>query len=219
MGLTSNNFTYMKKNLISGLILGSVLFPSLSMAQTVDTSPATSAQIDDIKNTLIALLTQMIASLQAQINQIIAQQSPQAVTAPSTNSIGGADTVAQNPFTISLGAITCPQPGTEGYDSEIEIPIVSTSQWNKLDFSFDDYQRIVVNGSLVIAGRPPMVTRVQTKRSYPSKYQDIYLENVPGDYHISGTAYDVNGNNLGSFSQTVTVGTECPSSGVLYSAN
>lgn len=52
------------------------LTPNFARAQVVDT-PATTAQVEALQQTLIALLTQLIAQLQSQITEILAQQTAQ----------------------------------------------------------------------------------------------------------------------------------------------
>ncbi len=51
--------------------------PYIAQAQVVET-PATSSQIEALQQTLVALLTQLIAQLQSQINDLLAQQASQA---------------------------------------------------------------------------------------------------------------------------------------------
>ena len=65
---------------ISTLFLATFLAftPNLVKAQVIDT-PATSAQVDALQATLIKLLTELIAQLQAQITELLAQQATQAV--------------------------------------------------------------------------------------------------------------------------------------------
>lgn len=63
----------MKKALFIALFLTLVIFPSTSKAQTF--SVEQQASLDAIKQTLIELLTQQIAVLQAQINDLIAKQA------------------------------------------------------------------------------------------------------------------------------------------------
>lgn len=59
------------KPLFIAIFLTVVLVASPVQAQTT----ATSEQIDDLKSTLIALLTQMIAQLQVQLQEVLAQQA------------------------------------------------------------------------------------------------------------------------------------------------
>lgn len=72
----------MHKIIISSLILASFLTPTLANAQVV--TPATSVQVDAVRDTLIALLTQLIAQLQEQIATIIANQNALALQQAST---------------------------------------------------------------------------------------------------------------------------------------
>lgn len=64
----------MKKTIIYSLILGTLLLPSLTMAQTTF---ATTDDLASLKTTLIALITQEIQSLQAQLDAMLATQDQQ----------------------------------------------------------------------------------------------------------------------------------------------
>lgn len=94
-----------KKTLILGLLLATLALPTggkMARAQVV-TATDTSVQIEDLKSTLITLLTQLIAQLQAQISTILAQQNHQqtqidtivqnvAPVIPATPNTGGTST-------------------------------------------------------------------------------------------------------------------------------
>src|SRR3990167_4396399 len=68
----------MKKSLFIAFLLALVVFSTTPRveAQTLDT-PATTAQVAALRDTLITLLTQIIAQLQAQIATLIAEQANQ----------------------------------------------------------------------------------------------------------------------------------------------
>ena len=64
----------MKKILISSLILGAFLTPSFAHVHAQSFSSEQQATLDSLKETLIQLLIQQISALQAQIDEILAQQ-------------------------------------------------------------------------------------------------------------------------------------------------
>ena len=66
----------MKNTLFLAIFLGLLAFPTLNRAEAqVVEAPATSSQIDALQATLIQLLTDLIAQLQAQIAEILAEQA------------------------------------------------------------------------------------------------------------------------------------------------
>lgn len=99
----------MKKTLISSLVLASLVLPfggQIARAQ-VSSDPATVSQVDELKSTLIALLTQLIAQLQTQMDQIIASQTFLVAQQASTSQ---AVSAIQTSLTPVLGSSDTPTP-------------------------------------------------------------------------------------------------------------
>lgn len=103
--------------LVSSLILGTLLAPSLTMAQV--SAPATTEQVDTLKSTLITLLTQLIAQLQEQINTILAAQ---AKTDTNVAAVAAkVDTVVQNTTPALAASAQVSTPASQGSVS-ISVP-------------------------------------------------------------------------------------------------
>ena len=116
---------------ISTLFLATFLAftPNLVKAQVIDT-PATSAQVDALQATLIQLLTQLIAQLQAQITELLAQQATQAtqlgavstkVEAIQTQTAPAPVVVPVTP-TITVGSIVC-------RGADMFLPVTVSGDW------------------------------------------------------------------------------------------
>ena len=122
----------MKKPIFLAILFVLLATPSAPIrAQVIDT-PATSAQVEELKNTLISLLTQLIAQLQAQITEILAQQATQATQLGAVSAkvdsvvTQTAPVIVATPVApiISVGQAYC-----AGVD--ISLPIAVAGSWSK----------------------------------------------------------------------------------------
>ena len=105
--------------------------PSPSPAQAQVFSTEQQATLDSLRDTLIALLTQQIAALQAEIQKILAAQ---AETQTTVQNLGArVETVTQTPLptgpVVTFGEPACDYRMSNGY-SKIKIPFDVSGQWS-----------------------------------------------------------------------------------------
>lgn len=192
---------------------------NLAHAQTV-----TTGDLDTLKSQIVSLLTQEIALLQGQLNDMLAVQNQQATqisqlstpaSAPASSPLFGGTTPIS--VSIALGQPVCDLDSR----TRIGIPVnVSGGDWKIVKTTYDGYSVSTQNDTyqIQINGQRPFPRITSTANATPSS-PFIYPWNIPGDYHITGVAYDGNDNQIGTFSQTVTIGNQCPDSGVTYATD
>ena len=184
--------------------MATFLTPSLVVkAQTVDT-PATTAQVDEVKSTLIALLTQLIAELQAQINTLIAQQASttqavaQLTPAKSTQTTFGSvnETVVPQ-SSISILPITC----SEGNDSfVVSVDRVGGQSWK---LKYDSF-REVTNPTNAYRPFYAVSSPRQDKELTIDRGNSVSIVNIPATYHLTASLLDSNGKVIAQNESTQT---------------
>lgn len=134
-----------RKSLFLAIFLSLTFFLSGSPARAQVDTPATTAQVDALQQTLITLLTQLIAQLQAQITELIAEQAKQStqlgvvqskvesVVTQTVPVVGVAEPL------VSVGDLYCnPEDSAKG---TVRIPITLTGSWQsaRAEIYFPDH--------------------------------------------------------------------------------
>lgn len=173
------------KKLIFLAIFLACLSPFLAQAQAF--TPDQQSSLDALKQELIDLLTQEVASLQAQLQQLLAQQQQtqasvvalqqQVATQPVTPVFGTPQlTIPTN--TISVATTTSCVNGLP------EVPITITGDWVEGKVTSPG------QGNLGL-GRPAQIDRVVSRLGVPTTPPVVYdFENVEGTYPIHIEIYD-----------------------------
>lgn len=190
-----------KKALFVAIFLVLATFSGGNLARAQVAEPATTAQVDALRETLISLLTQMIAQLQAQIAELISKQA-------ETNQVLGSvqnqvnevvkTTPVIEPFKqeVTLGVAFC-----DFSSGAAKIPLSGVG-WKEVVFTYPSYpsqnDRPVftspMTGKAIVRVGVPYL-RIQTGNGWPTNYE------------LSGVAYE-NENEGGkstTFSQSVSL--------------
>lgn len=195
--------------------------PNLVRAQASE--PATSAQVDALQQTLITLLTQLIAQLQAQITELLAQQSAQATqlgavqtqvnqVVENTAPVVGVSVPEPEPVVVSINPIEC--VGVNGMAGQNGVKVslnISGGEWSTWKIIYDGFSEMSGGngGPAQIQTSQPRVTRYIS----PNKQGGLYgfVWNVPATYHMTAHVYDSKGNEVGTSQETELVA-NCPAS-------
>lgn len=200
----------MKQTFTGVFIALMLLTPSISKAQVVDISAQSKAElIAEIQAKIADLMIQLIQQLQIELTQALAQNTT-AINSVSTK----VDTIVSNqapvlgvvppapvPITVSLGTPVCDNP--EG----VRIPVIASGAFKSVVVSYNRLVQMATHNN--VTQLLPDVPTIPSKVTAPSPQNYFSIWNYPWTYDMTGIAYDSNNNQIGSFSQTVTVDTSC----------
>lgn len=197
------------KQILTGIFIALMLLtPSISKAQIVDISPQSKAElIAEIQAKIADLMIQLIQQLQIELANAIAQNTT-AINSISTKVdtmttqapvLGAVSQPTQ--ITVSLGTPVCDNP------SGVRIPVIVSGAYKSVKVSYNRLSQMAThNGVTQLQPNEPTVPATITALS-PRNYFSIW--NYPWTYDMTGIAYDANDNQIGSFTQTVTVDSSC----------
>ena len=136
------------KTLFLALFLALLAFPNSPVRAQVASEPVSQAQIQELQNTLVTLLTQLIAQLQAQITELIAQQAVQ------TTQLGAVEAKVETVVSQTAPVVVAPPPAptvdfgtpfcreTKSSDGStlidnwpteksVHLPVTISGEWNR----------------------------------------------------------------------------------------
>lgn len=126
-----------KKALFVAIFLALATFSGAPRVEAQVASTTADIQIEELKNTLIALLTQMIADLQAQIAELVSQQTVTQTTlgAIQTQVESSQIESVESTLSVSVGTPIC-----KADVSSVSVPLSITGKsWSRATVSFSSY--------------------------------------------------------------------------------
>jgi len=215
----------MKKALFVAVFLGFLVLPysgQIARAQTF--TPEQQSSLDAIKQELVDLLTQEIALLTSQINQIIATQATQQTqidtVVQNTTPVVSAPVLGASTSTpgtsVSILPVNCNGAAGDIGESGVQVGVDITGPWSNWKITFKQYpQQAQHDGAEWYLTHLPQ-TMPASVDSY-AKYRDGtyatygFIPNFPATYQMTAHVYDQNGQEIATSPVTTEI-VDCPAS-------